>query len=329
MHTSRKFQVIIFALILTAVCSTLAYSQEIYPQDADRYTAPIPGEAAIGHWDITISLPNATGGGASWLEIVKSGSTTLVGRFVGMGGSARPISEIEFSPETKTYQFTIPPQWGGDATHAEFKLENGQLVGWLTFSNNKKLQWTAERAPELTYTGRQSWGTPIKLLKDGLTDWQLPRNNQWKFKNGVLFHEGTGGNVITKQKFKNFKIHVEFRYGKNANSGIYLRGRYEVQVLDSYGMHTESHQLGGIYGFISPTINMAKKPGEWQTFDITLIGRMVTVVLNGTKIICDRPIPGITGGALDSHEGEPGPIMLQGSESGSIEYRNIIITPLK
>ena len=329
MHTPRKFQIFIIALSMTVLCSTLAYSQEIYPQDADRYTAPIPGEAAMGHWDITISPSDGSGGGASWLEIIKSGSEAFVGRFVGGGGSARPISEIEFSPETKIYQFTIPPQWGRDGIHAEFKLEKNQLLGWMTFSNNKKLQWTADRAPELTFTGRLNWGTPIKLLKDGLTDWQSPQNNQWKLKNGVLSHEGTGGNIITKQKFKNFKLHAEFRYGKNANSGIYLRGRYELQVLDSYGMHTESHQLGGIYGFISPTVNMAKKPGEWQTFDITLIGRMVTVVLNGTKIICDRPIPGITGGALDSNEGEPGPIMLQGSESGSIEYRNIIITPLK
>jgi hypothetical protein len=142
-------------------------------------------------------------------------------------------------------------------------------------------------------------------------------------------NKGGEGNIKTKQKFNDFKLHVEFRYPKGSNSGIWLKGRYEVQVLDSYGMHPGSHMLGGIYGFIDPTVNASKKPGKWQMFDITLRGRMVTVVLNGKKIICDRPIPGITGGAVNSHEGQPGPIMLQGTETGSIEYRNIVLTPAK
>src|SRR6185436_5699163 len=107
------------------------------------------------------------------------------------------------------------------------------------------------------------------------------------------------------------------------NSGVYLRGRYEVQVLDS-GDELAVGSLGGIYGFLEPSDAAAKKPGEWQTFDITLVGRMVTVVLNGTTIIANREIPGITGGALDSDEGSPGPILLQGDHT-AIEYRNITI----
>ncbi len=123
-------------------------------------------------------------------------------------------------------------------------------------------------------------------------------------------------------------MHIEFRFPPESNSGVYLRGRYEVQVMDSKGMEPQSGLFGGVYGFIAPSEMAAKAPGEWQYFDITLIGRMVTVVANGTQVICNREIPGITGGALDSNEEEPGPIYLQG-DHGAIDYRNIIITPAK
>jgi len=86
--------------------------------------------------------------------------------------------------------------------------------------------------------------------------------------------------------------------------------------------------LGSVYGFLSPSEIANKKADEWQSYDITLIGRMVTVVLNGKTVICNQEIPGITGGALDSDEGAPGPLMLQG-DHGVIEYRNIVLTPAR
>ena len=121
---------------------------------------------------------------------------------------------------------------------------------------------------------------------------------------------------------------MEFRYPKEGNSGVYLRGRYEVQVEDSRGMELSSEHLGGIYGFLVPNQDAARNPGEWQSFDITLSGRQVTVVLNGTTIICEQDIPGITGGALSSDEGAPGPIMLQGDHN-PIEYRKVTLRPVK
>lgn len=325
MNLSSKLYLLIMLPLLTAAFSTNTYGQHIWPQDADRYAGPVPGEQAIGRWDLTISLPNG-GSGASWLEIEKSGSGALVGQFVGMGGSARPISEIMFDSQSQKYSFTIPPQWGKHNMHLEFSLEDEHLAGKMGPVDGEMVSWTGVRAPELHRTTSPKWGAPVHLLKNGLADWIVP-DKFWVFKNGVLIHNGHGGNLITKQKFNDFRLHVEFRYGEGANSGVYLRGRYEVQVLDSYGMHTGNEMLGGIYGFLTPVINAAKKPGQWQTYDITLIGRLVTIVLNGKTIICNRPIPGITGGALDSNEGEPGPIMIQGSESGNFEYRNIIITP--
>jgi hypothetical protein len=121
-----------------------------------------------------------------------------------------------------------------------------------------------------------------------------------------------------------FKLHIEFRYPKGSNSGVYLRGRYEVQIEDLEGAEPPSDVIGAVYGFLPPNASASKGPGEWQTYDITLVGRLVTVVFNGQTVICRSEIPGITGGALDSREGEPGPIYLQG-DHGPIEYRNITI----
>lgn len=288
--------------------------------------AQIPGSKAVGHWNITVQTPN--GPEPSWLEIETSGSQALVGRFVGPVGSARPIAEIHYDAETETYSFTIPPQWQAyqKDPHFEFTLEGDKLQGTVNSPEGNQLTWTAVRAPSLKREKMPEWGEPIELLDADLSKWVIPDNSQFVMKDGVLINKKTGGNLITKRKFTDFKLHVEFRYPEGSNSGIYLRGRYEVQVVDSYGMKPDSHLLGGIYGFIDPVVNAAKKAGEWQTYDITLIGRNVTVVLNGKKVICNRPIPGITGGALNSHEGKPGPIMLQGNH-GPVQYRNITITP--
>jgi len=288
--------------------------------------AQIPGSEAAGRWDITIEGPD--GPQPAWLEIETSGVSALVGRYVGPSGSARPVSEIEYAGETQTYSFTIPPQWSQreNDPRFEFTLEGNQLEGWTTDPEGNKLQWTGVQAPSLEREGEPEWGEPVSLLDENLSQWIIPENNQFQMENGVMVNKESGGNLVTKEEFEDFKLHVEFRYPEGSNSGVYLRGRYEVQVMDSYGMEPDSHLLGGIYGFIDPTVNAAKKAGEWQSYDITLTGRVVTVVLNETEVVCNRPIPGITGGALDSNEGELGPIMLQG-DHGSVEFRNVTITP--
>ena len=131
---------------------------------------------------------------------------------------------------------------------------------------------------------------------------------------------------MSDEKFMDFKLHIEFRYPEGSNSGVYLRGRYEVQVTDSKGKEPSDIEFSGVYGFLTPNEMAAKSAGEWQSYDITLIGRRVTVTANGVTVINDQNIPGITGGALNSKEGEPGPFMIQG-DHGPIEYRNIVVTP--
>lgn len=282
----------------------------------------------IGRWDLTVDLGDKVV--PSWLEVKLSGIKTLVGYFVADGGSARPISKVNFVDGKVS--FSIPAQWEDSDKDMVFEavLTGDKLAGTIVSSRGQKQSVVGERAPLLKRTAPVVWGTPIKLFNGiNLEGWHgSNKKNQWVAENGVLKSPQSGVNIISDQKFTDFKLHIEFRYPEGSNSGVYLRGRYEIQVEDNRGQEPSSTFFGGVYGFITPNEMAAKAPGEWQTYDVTLVGRRVTVVANGKKIITDQIIPGITGGALDSKEGEPGPIMLQG-DHGPIEYRNIIITPSK
>lgn len=279
-----------------------------------------------GRWDITIDDNGKKY--PSWLEITHSGSKRLVGHYVGITGSARPISIIHY--KDGVMRFSIPPQWEEEDNDLQFeaRLQGDSLTGTLVAANGKTYPWVGRRAPSLRRAQEPKWGQPVKLFNGkNLDGWKaLGAANQWVAENGVLKSPKSGANLVTERKFTDFKLHIEFRYPKGSNSGVYLRGRYELQITDSKGMETLKDQLGAVYGFISPTENVAKDPGEWQSYDVTLVGRMITVVANGKTIICNQEIPGITGGALDSNEGEPGPLYIQG-DHGPIEYRNIVITP--
>ncbi len=285
----------------------------------------MPGAEAVGRWNLTIEMDDGSYPG--WLEITGSGFQTLTGSFVGYEGSARPVSHIAYNAETGTYSFAIPPQWkdpGSDLMFA-FQLDGDMLEGMIDIGE-ERLSWTGVRAPDLVRETPPIWGAPHSLLDDDMSRWIIPENNRFRMVDGILVNEDVGGNLISKETFDDFKIHATFRYPEGSNSGIYLRGRYEVQIMDNYGEPPSNLILGGIYGFIEPSVNAARKAGEWQTMDVTLVGRYVTVVLNGVAIIINRPIPGTTGGALDSNEGLPGPVMIQG-DHGPVEFKKLIVTP--
>ena len=285
---------------------------------------PTTPDAFVGRWDLTLATPD--GDRPSWLEVRRSGREALVGDFVAIVGSARPVARIVVRGDSM--RFTIPPQWeeGAGDLVVEGVLRGQGLSGRVTFPDGKIYDWTAVRAPALRRPSAPTWATPIPLIGNGLAGWRaLQGENRWSVKDGVLSTTGGGANLVTDRTFRDFKLHVEFRYPRGSNSGVYLRGRHEVQIEDTHGPEPSSVKLGGVYGFIAPSEMAARPAGEWQTYDITLVGRMVTVVANGTPIIVNREIPGITGGALDSREGEPGPLMLQG-DHGPIEFRNIIVT---
>lgn len=283
-----------------------------------------------GRWDIVVHA--SFGDYPSWLEVKQSGGS-LVGYFVGQFGSVRPISRVDF--KNSTVKFNIPIQFeggrGGKDLFFEGQLTDGRLEG-TTDAAGSEAKWSAVRAPLIKRDKEPKWGKPITLFNGtDLSAWKprfSNRNFGWVVKEGLMANEKPGNDIVTVEKFTDFKLHAEFRYPKGSNSGIYLRGRYEVQIEDNYGMEPEEHMIGGVYGFLKPIFNTSKPAGEWQTYDITLVGRRVTIVLNGVKVVDRQEIPGITGGALDSSEGEAGPLLIQG-DHGSIDFRNVVITPAK
>ena len=288
----------------------------------------IPGEELIGRWDLTLTAGSVTY--PSWFEVKLSGNRALVGSFVSRGGSARPVSHVVVTGSA--FRFAIPPQWeqGDGDLVVEGTLADGKVSGTVTEPNGTRAPFTGVRAPSLVRAAPPRWSAPIPIFNGrDLSGWKAsPGTNQWQVINGILTNTRSGANLITERTFTDFKLHVEFRVPKNGNSGIYLRGRHEVQVEDSKGMEPASTHTGGVYGFLVPNENAAGEPGSWQTYDITLVGRLVTVVLNGKTVISMQNIPGITGGALDSNEGEPGPLYLQGDHT-SVEYRKIVLTPAR
>lgn len=311
------------ALIVVVLVSGAATSRSVQPGASTAREVRL-----IGRWDITITTP--TGNAPSWIEIDSSGREALVGRIVGIVGSVRPISEI--ITEGDSLRFAVPRQWeeGNGELRVVGRLQGDRLVGRMTFPDNTTLNWQGVRAPRLQRAHAPAWSAPISLLnQNDLNGWEpMGSPNQWLVRNGVLSSPRSGVNLRTSRAFGDFKLHIEFRYPKESNSGVYLRGRHELQIEDDYGREPDSHRFSGIYGFISPSEIAAKPAGQWQTYDVTLVGRMVTVAANGKTVISNQEISGITGGALDSNEGSPGPLYLQG-DHGPIEFRNIILTPAR
>lgn len=290
--------------------------------------APSGDEPFLGRWNLTLQTPDREY--PSWLELREEGGQ-LKAQMVGRWGNARPLPKAEISSGKLTF---VSPKEEEDSKQDmvfEGTREGDSLSGTVNGPDGKTWTWTGHRAPALKRTGTPKWGAPITLFnRKDLTGWEMRPSNSdkvWKVDNGVLTSPGNGPELINDQKFEDFKLHVEFNCGENANSGIYLRGRYEVQIETDSIEEPPSHHMGGVYGFLAPNPEQPRKPGEWQTYEITLIGRQITVVQNGQTIINNQEIPGITGGALDSHEELPGPLYLQGSEKGHVLYRSIVITP--
>lgn len=226
--------------------------------------------------------------------------------------------------------FRLPPQYEKREGALIFKgkLADGKITGETNDDKGNWVPFNAVPAPSLDYR-KVEWGESVHLLKDNLSNWKQRFSNEasgWKIENGVLSNTPPSVDIVTKEKFSDFKLHAEWLVPEKGNSGIYLRGRYEVQILDDHDGEPSDRSTGSVYGYLKPSKKATKPVGDWNTYDITLVGRWVTIVLIGEMIIDKQEIPGLTGGALDSNEGEPGPIMLQGDHR-AVEYRNLILTP--
>ena len=238
----------------------------------------------------------------------------------------RPI--VAAKMESGHLLITVQAAGRGPEVSWDLTVSGDQLAGVQKQGENEA-KIAGVRAPALDRPAPKAWMPPEPLFngKD-LTGWEPvnnPQSSRWVVKDGTLFNEARGSNIRTSRTFDDFKLHLEVMCPEHCNSGIYLRGRDEIQVGTEGGTQP-SHEMGALYGFVAPKVVIPLNSGQWQTFDITLVGRRVTVLRNGVTLHEDLEVPGITGGALDSHEGEPGPIFLQGDHDGGMAYRNITIS---
>lgn len=157
-------------------------------------------------------------------------------------------------------------------------------------------------------------------------------HNSWSVENGILKNVSTkevhGTDLVTDEKFRDFTVKFEYMVPDNSNSGFYLRGRHELQIIGDYKRGSTSQTgNGSLYNFKAPDKFVSKPGDQWQTAEATMIGNKVTVVLNGVKIHdnveCTKP----TGGEIDNKVNEPGPIFLQG-DHGIVSFRNMRIKVL-
>jgi hypothetical protein len=303
----------------------------------------------LGRWALTIP-----GGGPGWLGVEETDGV-LKGGILWGGGSVVPVNAVAVDGD-KLIVTRLHESRQKDATGKTVKKVTTETITATVTGDQMNLttrrtreDGTAEGKPE-DFKGKRippvpsapelsqvKFGDPIKLFNGtDLTGWKdMGGPSGWSAQDGLLVNEAkqepgqhkSYANIRTEREFEDFNLTLEFRVPKGGNSGIYLRGIYEVQVADSFGQKPDSHNVGGVYSRITPTAMPAKPAGEWQSFDITLLDRHVTVILNGQKIIDNKPLLGCTGGALWSDEFRPGPIYLQGDHT-SVDYRNIVIRPV-
>jgi hypothetical protein len=293
--------------------------------------SPAGEDLFLGRWDITATGSQSGRPRICWLELRRDDGV-LKGRFNAGGGAVFDLPQVTIVGGELKFQYPAGQQPKEIQQVWQATMKHGRLVG-TAHVRGETLPWSGVRAPVWPAAPpRRKPGKPVDLFNGrDVSGWlcQDPRRPMgWFVKDGILMNEGKGANnIYTQQKFNDFKLEVEFNVDPQSNSGVYLRGRYEIQIWDAPGRPLDVHSQGALYGFIVPAVNANKPAGEWQTYDITLIANHVTVIENGTKIIDNGEVPGITGGALDANEKGPGPILLQG-DHGRVQFRKVRLTPL-
>jgi hypothetical protein len=277
-----------------------------------------------------------------WLEVSGAGSNELQGKFVGApGGDCDVIRDLAIRDGELSFSYMrgyvrVPGQEKAQQKGVyRARLAGGKLDGTFEVEGQTAppLKWTGTRAAVITDKDDGTWreAKPVKLFNGkNLKGWMPVEKNRefaWTVKNGLLTNMAAAPNIISERKFWNFKVHLEYRIPAGSNSGLGLRGRYEVQIAESYGRAVGTHMQGALYSRIPPSVNASKPANEWQTLDVTLIGRDVTVVLNGTKVIDKQVVEGPTAIVGDTDEAAPGPIFIQGDHR-EIEVRSVVVTPL-
>jgi hypothetical protein len=272
-----------------------------------------------------------------WLEVHADAGGRADGSFYGAtGGRLARILDGRFERGVLTFRveryFDSPPNPHWTRARVEARVKKRRLDG-LLIEGGSKIPLRGWPSLDLPDKDDGAWhdGPAVQLLgRDNLSAWHvesLRTGRGWTFESGILAATGHSDNLVSRERFRNLALHVEFRLAQTVNSGISLRGRYEVQLLGDYGDSPDVHGNGAIYSRIRPSVNASRPGSDWQTLDARLVGREVTVVLNDVKIIDRRRIDGPCGLTLDGYEDQPGPIVLQG-DHGPVQFRNLRVVTL-
>ena len=310
------------------------------------FAEPVPKDL-IGDWSLDLES-----GEPAWMSIYREGEQTKVRMRVYVGPEG-PYEIDEVKGGRIKFTLKKKRKTKGSKTYVEQVVDvgmtDGKLDGLLTRTANngnpgEKIRFSGKLIPPMPESppdlSQVRFGHPISLFngKD-LTGWkpyEKDKINGWSVEDGMLVNStpktdfsatGEHANLRTEAEFEDFWLHIEFLIEADRNSGIYLRGMYEAQVVDRDSRMQGLQGVGSIFSRIAPSHNAGKPPGEWQTYDITLVDRHVTVILNGAKVIDNQPVIGPTGGAINTDPTAPGPIYLQGDHT-AVKYRNIYLAPV-
>jgi len=311
------------ALLATALATTVAAQA---PKDF------------LGRWDMTVT-PTTGKAYPQWIELTEANGK-IEGRYQPRGGAWHPISDAHL--DGGKLVVAVEPAGRGPAVSWILSEANGKLTGVEKHGDTDGPALAGVKAPSLDRAVPKKWSKPRPLF-DGkdLNGWEpigAVDNNRWIARDGELVNDNPetpgqrprpAANIKTTEKFQDFKLHIEVNCPEGGNSGIYMRGRYELQV-GTEGGKNPTHEMGAIYSWYPPPAGSELGLGKWTSYDVTFVGRHITVYRDGKLYHDNVEIPGPTGGALDSNEAEPGPFYLQGDHHGIIRYRNITIsTPQK
>ena len=322
------------------VFSLMMISQAAGQESTDKQ------KAFAGHWALEMS-----NGAAGWMALELnegewSGQLWTV-------GEPKTIKSLRYVDGKLSFSRALrigPPEYPGgpytgerEMLDLEASLKGDDIRVVMKIPDGQPFVLLGKRLPPLPPEpdlSKVKFGKPIRLFNGvDLTGWKLinPRKiNGWKVKDGELVNEtpkktfdafAPYGNLRTERTFGDSKLTIEFNVPPGGNSGIYVRGAYEAQVVDRDSRMQGLQGVGAIFSRVKPTKNAGKPGGQWQNYEVTIVDRHATVVLNGETVIDNQPVIGNTNGAFQSDVTRPGPLHLQGDHT-SVRYRKIVLYPV-